>query len=165
MSRKPGYRGIIDRAIFKMALALCLPTFFVANAQHSSEHGQRQYAYDTADVSLEGKLVEKSAYGPPGFGETPKKDLLEKFLVIRVDHPFTVRPSESADPNHTANLDRKSNVTEVQLFLSNIAGQAFRRDMLGKAIVATGTLNESITGSQHTKVWLETKSLVLAVGK
>ncbi len=75
MSRKPGYRSILDRAIFKMALALCLPTFFVANAQHSSEQGQRQYAYDTADVSLEGKLVEKSAYGPPGFGETPKKDI------------------------------------------------------------------------------------------
>ncbi len=87
-TRKPGYRSILDRAIFKMALALCLPTCFVANAQHSSEHGQRQYAYDTADVSLEGKLVEKSAYGPPGFGETPKKDLLEKFLVIRVDDPL-----------------------------------------------------------------------------
>ena len=38
--------------------------------------------YEPAMISIEGSVSLKAAYGPPGFGEDPKHDAREDYLVL-----------------------------------------------------------------------------------
>jgi hypothetical protein len=55
-------------------------------------------------------------------------------------------------------LDPVKNVGEVQLFIPR-PQVANVRKLLGKVVVAVGTLNEAAAPSQYTKVWLDTKTV------
>ncbi|HET9743817.1 MAG TPA: hypothetical protein VFQ00_13795 [Terriglobales bacterium] len=125
--------------------------------ENSSEH-QANYYYDTPGVRLEGTLIKRKVYGPPGDGETPAQDVRTAILVLRLAHPICVEPVANADASKTANLDPAKNVRDVQLFVS-VSRRTDARKLVGRVVTATGTLNESITASQYTKVWLEAKTL------
>jgi hypothetical protein len=71
---------------------------------------------------------------------------------------MSVKPAANAEANGSPNLDPAKNVREVQLHM-NRAQAVHARRLLGRKVTATGTLNESITAVQRTKVWLEVKSL------
>jgi len=64
----------------------------------------------------------------------------------------------NAEMNGSPNLDPAKNVREVQLFMSRPQAVEVRK-FLGGNVVATGTLNESVTASQRTKVWLYVKTI------
>lgn len=125
----------------------------VTGAEHEAS-----YRYDTPRVRLEGTLVERKVYGPPGYGEIPARDVRTTILVLKLLHPISVEPAASADASKTANLDPVKNVREVQLFVSQLR-IADARKLVGKVAIATGTLKESITASQSTKVWLKVTAL------
>jgi len=116
------------------------------------------YKYDTPGVQLKGTLAERKVYGPPGYGETPAKDARETILILKLSHGIAVEPTTNAKANGSANLDPAKNVREVQLFVSR-SQTAGARKLVGRIVTATGTLNESITASQYTKVWLDVKTL------
>jgi hypothetical protein len=119
---------------------------------------QPSYRYDTAGTTLQGTLIERKVYGPPGYGETPAQDAHETILILKLPHPISVEPAANADGNGTPNLDPAKNVREVQLFISRSQATDARK-LLGAMVIATGTLNESITASQRTKVWLDVKAI------
>jgi hypothetical protein len=122
-----------------------------------SDH-EASYNYDAPGIRLEGALVERKVYGPPGYGETPAKDARTTILVLKLLHAISVEPAENADASKTANLDRAKNVREVQLFVGQ-SQMADAQKLVGRVVTATGTLNESITASQYTKVWLQVRML------
>lgn len=124
----------------------------------TGEGHEANYRYDTPGIRLEGALVERKVYGPPGYGETPAKDAHTTILVLKLPHPVSVEPAVNADANRTANLDPVKHVREVQLFVGQ-SRLAHARKLAGRIVIATGTLNESITASQYTKVWLQVKAL------
>ena len=132
---------------------LCLLTLLEAAIGQQSS-----YRYDTAGITLKGTLIERRVYGPPGYGETPAEDAHETILILRLPHPVSVEPAENAEANNSPNLDPAKNVREVQLFM-NQPKIAEARRLLGRMVTSTGTLNESITAAQRTKVWLDVKSL------
>jgi hypothetical protein len=116
------------------------------------------YKYDTPKTKLEGILVERKVYGPPGYGETPAKDVRETILVLKLPRPIAVKPAQDAEAKSSFNQDPANNVREVQLFLSH--DQTWNtKALLGRVVIATGTLNESVTASQRTKVWLSLQKL------
>jgi len=117
---------------------------------------QPTYRYDTAGTALRGTLTERKVYGPPGYGETPARDVHETILILKLPQPISVEPAANADGNGSLNLDPAKNVREVQLFMSRSQAVEARK-LLGRMVIATGTLNESITASQRTKVWLDVK--------
>jgi hypothetical protein len=119
---------------------------------------QPSYRYDTAGITLQGTLIERKVYGPPGYGETPAQDAHETILILKLRRPISVEPAANADGSGTPNLDPVNNVREVQLFISR-SQAADPRKFLGATVIATGTLNESITASQRTKVWLDVKAI------
>ena len=116
------------------------------------------YRYDTAGVRLEGTLSERKEYGPPGYGETPAKDKRETIFVLKLSSPVSVQPAANAEASGSASLDPVKNVGEVQLFIPR-PQVANVRKLLGKVVVAVGTLNEAAAPSQYTKVWLDTKTV------
>ena len=116
------------------------------------------YRYDTAGVRLEGTLTERKEYGPPGYGETPSKDERDTILVLKLSSPISVQPTANAEASGSASLDPVKDVHEVQLFIPK-PRIADARKLLGKIVVAVGTLNEAAAPSQYTKVWLDTQSV------
>jgi hypothetical protein len=116
------------------------------------------YKYDTPGIKVEGTLIERRVYGPPGYGETPAKDKRDTNLVLKLRHEISVEAATNAEVNGSANLDPAQNVREIQLFVDRAQVAAIRK-LIGREIVACGTLNESITASQYTKVWLDVKAL------
>lgn len=122
-----------------------------------SEH-EASYKFDAAGIQLEGTLVERKVYGPPGYGETRAKDKRDTILILKLSHPITVEPTANAEASGSASLDTKKHVHEVQLFVDR-SRTAEARKLLGKVIVAVGTLSEAAAPSQYTKVWLDAKTL------
>ena len=119
---------------------------------------QSSYRYDTDGITLHGTLIQRRVYGPPGYGETPARDAHDTILILKLPHPMSVKPAANAEANGSPNLDPAKNVCEVRLHISR--SQALdARKLLGRKVIATGTLKESITAVQRTKVWLEVKSL------
>ena len=126
-------------------------------APTGSEH-EASYKFDTPGIQLAGTLVERKVYGPPGYGETPAKDERDTILILKLSHPITVEPTANAEATGSASLDTEKHVHEVQLFVDR-SRTAEARKLLGKVVVAVGTLNQAAAPSQYTKVWLDTKTL------
>lgn len=141
-----------------MKASLRFPLVCILTLAGASFGQQSSYRYDTGGLSLHGTLIERKVYGPPGYGETPTHDAHETILILKLPQPISVEPAANAHSTGSPNLDPAKNVREVQLFLSR-SQTVEARKLLGRMVNATGTLNESITAAQRTKVWLDVKSL------
>jgi hypothetical protein len=116
------------------------------------------FKYDTPGIRLEGLLLERKVFGPPGYGETPAKDTRETILVLKLSHPIDVAPAADAEANNSASLDSVKDINEVQLFVDP-SRRAETRKWIGRRIIVTGTLEESITASQYMKIFLDVEML------
>lgn len=113
---------------------------------------QRVVKFDTPDVRLEGRLLEREYFGPPGFGETPKEDAREKVLVVALEQPITAKPIQDAEAKGSPSLDTRKNVREVHLFLLTTELKQETRKLIGKKVIAIGTLNEAVAPSEHLEI-------------
>lgn len=108
-------------------------------------------------MQLGGVLTARTFYGPPGFGETPAQGAREKALVLKLPKPITVDPTD--DVKARSCMGDFPHLAAVQPFIFPEAKVADARKLLGKEVVATGTLREGDAPSQHTKVILEVKTV------
>jgi hypothetical protein len=120
---------------------------------------ERTFRFDTPHVKLEGALSERVFYGPPGFGETPDKDAREKVFVLTLEQPITAVPIEDAETKGSSSLSIQRNVRAVQLFIFPPAKREQARKLIGKTVVAIGTLNEATAPSEHLKVSMRVEAL------
>jgi hypothetical protein len=120
---------------------------------------ERAFKFDTPNVKLAGTLSERVFYGPPGFGETPDKDTREKVLVLTLGQPITAVPIEDAETKGSSSLSVQRNVRAVQLFIFPAAKREQARKLIGKTVVAIGTLNEATAPSEHLKVSMRVEAL------
>ena len=130
-------------------------------AQENTTSGQQlesHYKCDTQGVQLEGLLTTHTFYGPPGFGETPAKDAREKTLILKLAKPITVDPIENVKANKGSCWGRFPHLRAVQLFISPQEATDARK-LVGKQVVAVGTLREGDAPGEHTKVILEVKTV------
>ena len=144
-----------------IGLFLLLGTFAAQQKMPAESAHESRYRYDTDGVQLQGTLVKRTYYGPPGFGETPAQDTREAVLVLRLTQPITVEPTLDAHARGSENLDTRRHITEIQLFILPLERTEEARKMLGKTVVAMGTLREAIAPGQHTDVTMNVKSLKL----
>ncbi len=154
-----------------LAWILCIPTMVfatfsgrniscgvralsAAGSQSTASGNESVYKYDTRGIKLEGHLIERTFFGPPGFGETPAKDARERVLVLKLNTPITVEPVKIVDPEDIAR-----HIAEVQLFFlpRNRATEA--RKLLGKTVVVVGTMNEATAPSEHLKVSMSVETI------
>jgi len=151
LSHLAGYASVI-------LLLLTFGNLGVIVAQERSGPGATLTYYDTPKVQIEGVLVRRKIYGPPGYGETPTKDIRATILVLKLSHPISVEPTPTAKATDTPDLDAVKNIREVQLFISPSKGIAPQK-FIGRVVAIGGALHESITASQYTKVWLDVEKL------
>lgn len=143
-----------------IALFMGSATCVAAQRTVTSRDRESSYKCDTDGVKLEGTLIERMFYGPPGFGETSAKDLRDKVLVLRLTKRITVEPIENAKAKNSTSLNTIRHVRELQLFFLDHQS-AEPRKLIGKAVVVVGTLSEAVAPRQYTDVIMDVKTAKL----
>lgn len=111
------------------------------------------------EAQLEGKLSERTLYGPPGgFGQTPSKDAYEKVFLLDLKPSITVQPSEDAPADKSACSKTFRHVRQVQLFIDPAKSNEAEK-LVGKIVVVSGFLDEAHLPSQHTDVIMDVETL------
>src|SRR5260221_12969029 len=112
--------------------------------------------YEPTVVELKGRLVVKTYFGPPNYGENPKTDSKEELPVLALSKPVNVR----GNPDPDAGYERISveHIREMELVLA-----IPHERLIGKEVLVKGTLFHAFTGHHHTDVLMDVQSISLAV--
>lgn len=159
---KPAVKTAIHRLDRRSSAKLAEMEYFAScfrmagiDAAHIRKPPLRYKAvYETDVTSIWGKLVRRSFYGPPGYGEDPKHDSRETFFLLKLDAPLDVTFRENDKLN-----EQDSGIRELQLVLDEKDYAQFR-PYINRTIKVRGKLFQALTGHHHTKVLME--SVVLA---
>jgi Domain of unknown function (DUF4431) len=132
---------------FICILALACVTTSTADAKRKQLH------YWTEKVTLRGKLVFRTFYGPPGYGENPKTDSKETQSIVLLDRPFDVI-GDKQDPFDAT----ERGIRRVTLVFSNPIPHPARY-YLKRRVKVEGTLFHAFTGHHHTKILVDVTSI------
>lgn len=115
-----------------------------------------QEYYFEPDISvIEGKLITRMYYGPPGYGEDPDKDAQEHPFIIQLNAPIKV----IAKDGDTSNSDI-SDVIEIQVVPMNESEIDTLKQSLNKPIKIQGTLFSAFTGHHYTDVLIQVDKII-----
>lgn len=131
----------------KTSFIICLfALLFVTTA---SEAQRKQLRYEPETVTLTGRVVYRTFYGPPNYGETPKKDSRETQAILLLDSPIDV----IGTPND------EINETERGVKTITLVSDRPLRSFVGKRVTAQGSLFHAHTGHHRTKVLMSVSSV------
>jgi hypothetical protein len=111
-------------------------------------------SYEPAVVTLHGSLIRKTFPGPPNYSDIHKGDRAETYFLLNLDSPICFDMDKS-DPDLRPS---QKNVRTVQLVLEEGMYERFKL-LLGKEVVARGSLFAAHTGHHHTSVLLTVSNL------
>ena len=106
-------------------------------------------------VALHGTLSRKTFAGPPNYEDVRKGDKAETFWFLSLVSPICMNEDKSEpdlDPS-------RENIRKVQLVLVEVGAYDRVKALVGKKVVATGTLIGGISAHHHTPVLLTIKSI------
>lgn len=106
-------------------------------------------SYEPALVSLYGTLTRKIFAGPPNYQDIHRGDAAEAVWMIKLDSPICVN-QDKAEPDLNPS---QQNVRVVQLVLKKEEIER-ANTLLGRKVVASGTLFGAHTGHHRTPVLL-----------
>lgn len=106
----------------------------------------KEYYFEPNVSIIEGTLITRLHYGPPGYGEDPDNDKEEYPFILQLDDPIKV----IAEDTDVFNSDI-SNVLEIQLVLNPEEVEIIKQ-YKNKRIKIQGTLFSAFTGHHHTEV-------------
>jgi len=114
-------------------------------------------SYEPAAVTLHGRLVREIFAGRPSYRDTRKGDEAEIVWLVTLDSPICMNQGQAAPDLNPS----QKNVRKVQLVLNKEDGERAKA-LLGKRVVATGSLFGAHTGQHHTPVLLTVTYLDLS---
>lgn len=130
-----------------------LTCFGVSFAQQSTT-SSGCLSYEPTMVKVSGTLIQKTFPGPPNYESVRKGDKAEVDWLVELRSPVCVT-EDKADPDLNPSQDR---IHELQLVLSPEAFKDYR-NLMGRDVVAQGTLFGAHTGHHHTPVLLTVSSI------
>jgi hypothetical protein len=111
-------------------------------------------SYEPAVVTLHGSLIRKTFPGPPNYSDIHKGDTAETYFLLNLDSPICLNADRSDPDLHPS----QKNVRTVQLVFED--GMYERvKPLLGKKVVASGSLFAAHTGHHHTPALLTVTKL------
>src|SRR5215472_6654357 len=143
MSSTRGFAGIV---LLLSGAVACL-------AQQSS-----CLSYDPSVVKLTGTLTRKTFQGPPNYESVRKGDRPETYWFLDLSQPHCV----DADAIQPDLNPAQKGIRRIQLVFLDQSSYKTYSKLLGKRVVATGTLFGEHTGHHHTPVLLTVKTLAAA---
>jgi hypothetical protein len=130
----------------RKSIILFLALLFTTTA---TEAQRRQLRYETENITLTGRLVYRTFYGPPNYGETPKEDARETQPILLLDSAIDVLGDSNDEINKT-----ERRVRAITL-VSDLSLKPF----VGKRVIVQGSLFHAHTGHHHTKVLMSVSSV------
>ena len=131
----------------KKSFIICLfALLFVTTA---SEAQRKQLRYEPENVTLTGRVVYRTFYGPPNYGETPKQDSRETQAILLLDSAVDV----IGTPND------EINETERGVKAITLVSDRSLRSFVGKRVTVQGSLFHAHTGHHRTKVLMSVTSV------
>src|SRR5215831_7668862 len=130
---------------------------FVVAANPSARQNTTQstcLSYGPAIVTLNGTLVRRTFPGPPNYESVKKGDEPETYWFLDLPESICVN-EDKAQPDLNP---KQSGIHEIQLVLQPEQYQQ-RKGMVGRKVLATGTLFGEHTGHHHTPVILAVRTL------
>jgi Domain of unknown function (DUF4431) len=111
-------------------------------------------AYEPQIVKLTGTLISKTYPGPPEYASIRAGDEPETYWLVALPQPICV----ARDDSQPYTYGSQKNVRRVQLVFRNVTIYRTHRKLLGRQVVATGTLYEANTIHHKTPVllWVHT---------
>jgi hypothetical protein len=124
-------------------------------AQVPAEKASGCLAYEPVNVELTGTILRKTFPGPPNYESVARGDTPEVHWLLELSSPICMT-ADAADPDiYPARRD----IREIQLAFPDAKTYAREKNLVGKSVVAKGTLFGSHTGHHHTAVVLTVSSL------
>jgi hypothetical protein len=120
-------------------------------SQPAARH--RVLHYEPEKVMLKGKVVSRTFYGPPNYGENPKTDSQESQYILILDAAVDVVANGSDPTDQT-----ERGVRRVTLVVHDFAAHPVR-PLLGRRVLIEGTLFHANTGHHHTRVLITVSSI------
>jgi Domain of unknown function (DUF4431) len=114
----------------------------------------RCLSYEPSVVKVAGTLGRKTVPGPPNYESVSNGDRPETYWFVQLSRPVCVGEDEKEPDLYPA----KKDVGSIQLVLTPDAYAACK-ELVGKRVVASGTLFGAITGHHHTPVLLTVRTL------
>lgn len=112
----------------------------------------RWLTYEPTVVELKGRLVTRTYFGPPNYGEEPKTDSKETLPFLELTEPANVRGKQGKDAGYEeATVE---NIKEMGLVL-----EIEHETLIGKLVMVKGTLFHAFTGHHHTDVLMNVQSI------
>lgn len=111
-------------------------------------------SYEPVVIELRGTIIRKTFPGPPNYDNIRKGDAAETYWLLKLDSPVCVNADKVRPDQNPAQKDLRT----VQLVLD---GEVYKkyRGLVGKHVVAKGSLFGQITAHHHTPVLLRTKNI------
>ena len=122
-----------------------------ADKKNDSTSGATFY-YEPDTCAIYGLLNRELFYGPPGYGENPKKDAKEYCYILTLKNPVDVKPRESSDKD----FDKpQSKINRIQIYSPDKNVTDFLEGRIGDNVMVRGRLFGASTGHHHTPVVME----------
>lgn len=136
-------------SVFVLSIVLSVTSHMDCLAQRN----RKLLKYEPEKVTLVGRVVLKTFYGPPNYGENPKTESKESQYVLLLDSPVDVIGSLN-DPGNVAERGVRK-VTLLVLDFKSHPVEPWR----GRRVAVEGSLFHANTGHHHTKVLIEVASI------
>jgi hypothetical protein len=111
-------------------------------------------AYEPSVVRLAGTVVQEVFPGPPNYEDVHRGDKPETIWLLVLSRPVCVKQDKKQSDLNPA----RTGVARIQMVLDQQRSRQYA-DLIGKRVVATGTLFGEHTGHHHTKVLLTVTTL------
>jgi hypothetical protein len=140
-------------ARFALCFVLLLPAALLAQGEAGGCK-----SYEPALLALKGKVIRKTFAGPPNYSNISKGDKAEVYWLLELDAAICVN-EDKAQPDLNPPL---KDVKTVQLVFLN--GEAYKtyQPLVGRRVVATGSLFGAHTAHHHTDALLTVKKIELS---
>jgi hypothetical protein len=137
-------RGSIIMKNVMLVVATCV---FITGTARASEEC---LTYEPQVVVLEGKVVTRTFFGPPGYGETPKIDTREKQALLLLKSKICI--AEGSDENQPAEINQ-SKITLVPTSIKSFTPYT------GKRVTVKGEIFHAISGHHHTPILMSVQTI------
>lgn len=107
----------------------------------------KEYYFEPSVSIIEGTLISRLYYGPPGYGEDPDNDEQRYQFILQLDNPIGVIAEDTDEFNSSI-----SDVLEIQLVLRGEHYMDMARQHKNKHVKIQGTLFSALTGYHYTEV-------------
>jgi hypothetical protein len=133
----------MKRAVFVIAACVLI----VSTAQA----GEGCFKYEPQQVvTLEGKVITRTFFGQPGYGETPEIDTREKQAILLSSSKIcTVAGGYNDQPAET----NQSEITLVPMAIKSLI------PYIGKQVTVKGGLFHAVTGHHHTPLLISVQAI------